>query len=222
MPPTAGVNPLRTSRYRCAPALAGGVSILPPGSLDDAIRRRGGVRGVRRRRWRERIDVTGDYRSAGRQLQARPAWGARRRMGAAGRQHWRSIMRALPSAKVTLVLSNVDFIDPDGERLLQRMADDGVEFVVAGCMNRYVIDSLKPGVPRGRRRTAMRCPARVRDAREARALISSPRYRVTAATTAQAYERQRDRGSPSGWLIGTTLALWMTTLEVMRHSQASS
>jgi hypothetical protein len=26
-------------------------------------------------------------------------------------QHWRSIMRALPSAKVTLVLSNVDFID---------------------------------------------------------------------------------------------------------------
>ena len=53
----------------------------------------------------------------------------------------------LPSAKVTLVLSNVDFIDSDGERLLQRMADDGVEFVVAGCMNRYVIDNLKPGVP---------------------------------------------------------------------------
>ena len=61
-------------------------------------------------------------------------------------QHWRSIMDAVPSAKVTLVLSNVDFIDPDGEQLLQRMADDGVEFVVAGCMNRYVIDNLKPGV----------------------------------------------------------------------------
>ena len=60
-------------------------------------------------------------------------------------QHWRSIMGALPSAQVTLVLSNVDFIDSDGERLLQRMADDGVEFVVAGCMNRYVIDSLRPG-----------------------------------------------------------------------------
>jgi hypothetical protein len=55
-------------------------------------------------------------------------------------------MRALPSAKVTLVLSNVNFIDPDGERLLQRMADEGVEFVVAGCMNRYVIDNLKPRV----------------------------------------------------------------------------
>jgi hypothetical protein len=61
-------------------------------------------------------------------------------------QHWRSLVRALPSAKVTLVLSNVEFIDPDGERLLQRLADDGVEFVVAGCMNRYVIENLKPGV----------------------------------------------------------------------------
>lgn len=59
-------------------------------------------------------------------------------------QHWRSLMRALPSANVTLVLSNVNFIDPDGERLLQRMADEGVAFVVAGCLNRYVIDNLKP------------------------------------------------------------------------------
>ena len=61
-------------------------------------------------------------------------------------QHWRSIMGHLPSATVTVVLSNVDFIDPDGEQLLQRMVDDDVEFVVAGCMNRYVIDRLKPAV----------------------------------------------------------------------------
>jgi hypothetical protein len=61
-------------------------------------------------------------------------------------QHWRSIMDHVPSATVTLVLSNVDFIDPDGEQLLQRMLDDDVEFVVAGCMNRYVIGRLKPGV----------------------------------------------------------------------------
>jgi hypothetical protein len=60
-------------------------------------------------------------------------------------QHWRSILGTLPSAKMTLVLSNVDFIDPDGERLLQRMADEGVEFVVAGCMNRYVVGKVKPG-----------------------------------------------------------------------------
>jgi hypothetical protein len=74
-------------------------------------------------------------------------------------QHWRSILDDVPSAKLTLVLSSVDFIDPDGEQLLQRMADDDIEFVVAGCMNRYVIDSLKPGVPaaeRGRRRDVRR------------------------------------------------------------------
>jgi hypothetical protein len=62
-------------------------------------------------------------------------------------QHWRSIMDDVPSATLTLVLSNVDFIDPDGEQLLHRMADSRVEFVVAGCMNRYVVDSLKAGVP---------------------------------------------------------------------------
>jgi hypothetical protein len=69
-------------------------------------------------------------------------------------RHWRSIVGALRSARVTLVLSNVEFIDPDGERLLKRMADSGVEFVVAGCMNRYVIENLKPRVraPKGVRR----------------------------------------------------------------------
>jgi hypothetical protein len=64
---------------------------------------------------------------------------------AALEQHWRSIVDDVPSARVTLVLSNVDFIASDGETLLQQMADNNVEFVVAGCMNRYVIDSLKPG-----------------------------------------------------------------------------
>lgn len=58
-------------------------------------------------------------------------------------QHWRAMTRALPSAQVTVILSNVDFIDPGGERLLQRMADAGVEFVVTGCMNRYVVNTLK-------------------------------------------------------------------------------
>jgi hypothetical protein len=65
---------------------------------------------------------------------------------AALEQHWRSIVDDAPSAGVTVVLSNVDVIDSGGEELLQRMADHGVEFVVAGCMNRYVVDSLKPRV----------------------------------------------------------------------------
>lgn len=59
-------------------------------------------------------------------------------------QHWRSIMKDMSLARVTVVLSNVDFIDRDGEQLLHRMADEDVQFVVAGCMNRYVIDKLKP------------------------------------------------------------------------------
>jgi len=61
-------------------------------------------------------------------------------------QHWRSITQAAPTARVTLVLSNVEFIDPEGEQLLQGMADEDVEFVVAGCMNRFVVDRLKPAV----------------------------------------------------------------------------
>jgi hypothetical protein len=61
-------------------------------------------------------------------------------------QHWRSIGRTAPFAKVTLVLSNVDFIDSDGEALLQQMADAGVEFVVTGCLNRYVVENLRPGL----------------------------------------------------------------------------
>ena len=59
-------------------------------------------------------------------------------------QHWRSIVDDVASAKVTLVLSNVDFIDSDGAQLLQRMVDHDVAFVVSGCMNRDVIGRLKP------------------------------------------------------------------------------
>ena len=58
-------------------------------------------------------------------------------------RHWRSIGNGEASARVTVVLSNVDFIDPDGERLLRRMADAGVRFVVSGCMNRYLVDRLQ-------------------------------------------------------------------------------
>jgi hypothetical protein len=61
-------------------------------------------------------------------------------------QHWRSIMDDVPTATVTLVLSSVDFIDSNGERLLQRMADSDVEFVVSGCMNRYLVENIRPRV----------------------------------------------------------------------------
>lgn len=58
-------------------------------------------------------------------------------------RHWRAIVDGGASARVTVVLSNVDFIDPSGERLLRRMAGAGVRFVVSGCMNRYVVDRLQ-------------------------------------------------------------------------------
>jgi hypothetical protein len=57
-------------------------------------------------------------------------------------RHWLSILGKAPSAIVTVGLTNVGFIDPDGERLLRRMAECGVEFDGAGCMNRYVIEKV--------------------------------------------------------------------------------
>jgi hypothetical protein len=59
-------------------------------------------------------------------------------------QHWRAIARQQPSAKVTVVLSDVDFIDSHGERLLRRLAASGVRLVASGCMNRHLIETLEP------------------------------------------------------------------------------
>ena len=61
-------------------------------------------------------------------------------------RHWLSILDKVPSAIVTVGLSNADFIDPHGERLLRRMAECGVEFDGAGCMNRYVIEKISGGM----------------------------------------------------------------------------
>jgi hypothetical protein len=58
-------------------------------------------------------------------------------------QHWRAIVDGVGPARVTVVLSNVDYLDRDGERLLRRMADAGVRFVVSGCLNRYLVDRLR-------------------------------------------------------------------------------
>lgn len=59
-------------------------------------------------------------------------------------RHWRSIVGRAPTTQVTVVLSNVDFIDAAGEQLLQKMSDCGVDFVVSGCLNRYVVENLRP------------------------------------------------------------------------------
>jgi hypothetical protein len=59
-------------------------------------------------------------------------------------QVWRKVLDDVPRARIILVLSDVDFIDADGERLLRLMAESGVQFEVSGCMNRYVVDNLQP------------------------------------------------------------------------------
>ena len=61
-------------------------------------------------------------------------------------RHWQAIVKEQSFTKVTVVLSDVEFIDPDGERLLADMAERGVEFVVSGSMNRYVIEKLQAKV----------------------------------------------------------------------------
>jgi hypothetical protein len=61
-------------------------------------------------------------------------------------RHWRGIVQTVPSAVVCVGLSNVGFIDTLGERLLRRMAQCGVAFTAAGCMNRYVIQRIEGGL----------------------------------------------------------------------------
>jgi anti-anti-sigma regulatory factor len=68
-------------------------------------------------------------------------------------QHWRSTINGARAAAVIVVLSDVDFIDASGERLLQTMVEAGVEFVVSGCMNRYVIDNLHQPTAAQRKRS---------------------------------------------------------------------
>jgi len=75
-------------------------------------------------------------------------------------QLWRSIVNDVPSAKVTVVLSDVDFIDRSGEQLLQQMADGEVQFVVSGCMNRYVIEKLQPHANAANRSPVSGLPSR--------------------------------------------------------------
>ncbi|MBP7620436.1 MAG: anti-sigma factor antagonist [Gemmatimonadales bacterium] len=57
--------------------------------------------------------------------------------------HWRRLLKANGAAKVTIVLSDVSFIDNAGEQLLEQMLRGGVRFVLTGCMNRFVVDRVR-------------------------------------------------------------------------------
>jgi hypothetical protein len=60
--------------------------------------------------------------------------------------HWRDILHTVPAASIAVGLSNVGFIDRDGEALLRRMVGRGVTVDGAGLMNRYVIDKIAGGM----------------------------------------------------------------------------
>jgi len=61
-------------------------------------------------------------------------------------RHWRGILAANPGARFTVELSNVTFIDRNGERLLRQMVRCGVGLSGAGLMSRYVIQTVAAGV----------------------------------------------------------------------------
>ena len=61
-------------------------------------------------------------------------------------RYWRDILDTVPSASIAIGLSNVGFIDRDGEELLRRMAERGVNLDGAGLMNRYVIEKISGGM----------------------------------------------------------------------------
>jgi anti-anti-sigma regulatory factor len=71
-------------------------------------------------------------------------------------QSWRATTAGGPAAKITVVLSDVAFIDAEGERLLGRMAEAGVAFVVSGCLNRHVVENLQPRARVRRQRNEIR------------------------------------------------------------------
>lgn len=58
-------------------------------------------------------------------------------------RYWRSMADDVSSARIDVVLTDVVFIDHDGERLLERMWREGVELEACGCLNRHVIDKIR-------------------------------------------------------------------------------
>jgi len=58
-------------------------------------------------------------------------------------QCWQGLAATVPSARMTAVLSDVSFIDADGERLLERMSRDRVRLVASGCMNRHLVERIQ-------------------------------------------------------------------------------
>ena len=57
--------------------------------------------------------------------------------------YWQGVAEKTTPGQVTVVLSEVSFIGPEGEQLLERMGRHGVRFVASGCMNRHVVERVE-------------------------------------------------------------------------------
>jgi ABC-type transporter Mla MlaB component len=58
-------------------------------------------------------------------------------------RYWKTLVRSVPSARITVELSDVSFIDRAGEGLLERIWRRGAKFVASGCVNRHVVDTIR-------------------------------------------------------------------------------
>lgn len=59
------------------------------------------------------------------------------------RSCWEHARRAAAASKSVVDLSDVTFIDENGERLLSEMRSAGVEFVATGIETKHLIENLK-------------------------------------------------------------------------------
>lgn len=57
---------------------------------------------------------------------------------------WRDLM-PLDGASLLVDLSGVTFVDPDGEKLLKLMFQEGADFWAPGVMTRHIVETIKRG-----------------------------------------------------------------------------
>ena len=55
---------------------------------------------------------------------------------------WRSAAGTQQNHPVRVDLLSVDFIDEDGEELLEKMHGEGVDLVASGCMNKCIVERI--------------------------------------------------------------------------------
>ena len=72
------------------------------------------------------------------------------------RSCWEHARRTAAASRSVVNLSEVTFIDENGERLLSEMRGAGVEFVATGVANRDLIENLEGGEERPLRRSVGR------------------------------------------------------------------